>query len=178
MKKIIKDGLKVLGDYAVSLVMFVIFLYMFLMITKENYSKWIPLYSGIIFIMMASMIYTDMKKLAIKEKRPQYDLNPYPLKGFILGFIGFLPIITIEVVYLFLDFNTGLGNRVKELILKTILGPVYFSVRLFGGSAIAYVVASLIVPIVAMLGYLAGYYGIDLKKKRYANKCADKSVVK
>lgn len=174
MKKIIKDSLRVLGDYCISLVIFVIFLYIFFAITKDNYSKWIPLYSVVIFTMLAPMIYSDMRNLAIKEKRPQYNLKPYPLRGLVLGFVGFMPIIVVEIIYLFLNFNNSLLDRIKDLVLKTILGPVYFSVRLAGGTVIAYIIASLVVPVVAMLGYLAGYYGIELRRKNHEEKSIKK----
>lgn len=173
MKNIIKSALKVLGDYFVSLIIFVLFLYTFFVITKENYSKWIPLYSGVNFVLMVSLMYTDMKKLARKEKRPQYNLNPYPLKGFVLGIIGFLPVIILEIVYIFLNFNSEVKNRVAELALKAILGPVYIFVRLAGGTTFGYVLASLVVPIVAMLGYMAGYYGFELRKTKLTQNPAD-----
>jgi len=166
MKNIIKSSFKVFGDYFVSLIIFVIFLYTFFVITKENYSKWIPLYSGVNFILMVSIMYADMKNLGKKEKRPQYNLSPHPLKGLILGLIGFLPIIILEIVYIFLNFNEEAKNRIAELALKTLLGPVYIFVRLAGGTTFGYILASLVVPVVAMLGYMAGYYGFEFRKKK------------
>jgi len=178
MKNILKSSLKVLGDYFVSLIIFVIFLYTFFVITKDNYSKWIPLYSGINFILMASIMYTDMKNLGKKEKRPQYNLSPHPLKGFVLGIIGFLPVIILEIVYTFLNFNNEVNNRIAELALKVILGPVYIFVRLVGGTTAGYILASLAVPVVTALGYMAGYYGFEFRKKIGAkaanNKASDK----
>ncbi len=172
MKNIIKSSLKVLADYFVSLVIFVIFLYTFFVITKENYSRWIPLYSGINFVLMTSIMYTDLKKLAVKEKRPQYNLNPHPLKGLVLGIIGFLPVIALEIVYAFLNFNDEFKNRIAELALKTLLGPVYVFVRIAGGTTAGYVLASLAVPVVAMLGYMAGYYGFEFRKNKLPQKSA------
>jgi hypothetical protein len=166
MKDYIKSGLRVFTDYLISLVIFVVFLYVFLAITKDNYSKWMPLYSFLNFLLLYSMLYSDLRKLAIKEKRPQYNLNPYPMKGLILGLIGFLPLIIIQAIYPFIVFDDPVVNRIKELVLKTLLGPVYFMVRLVGGTAIAYVVASLVVPLVSMFAYMAGFYGFQFKKRK------------
>jgi len=166
MKDYIKNGFRIFIDYLISLVIFGVFLYTFLAITKDNYSKWIPIYSFIIFILLYFMVYSDLKKLAIKEKRPQYNLKPYPLKGLILGFIGFSPLIIIQLIYPLIVFEDPVANRIKELVLKTLLGPVYFMVRLFGGTTIAYVIASLLVPLVSMFAYMAGFYGLQFIKRK------------
>lgn len=176
MKNIIKGSLKVFANYLISLIIFVLFLYTFFLIVKENYSKWLPLYSGINFILMASIMYNDLKKLAKKEKRPQYALNPHPLKGLLLGVIGFLPVVIFEIVYIFLNFDNEIKNRIAELALKTILGPVYIFVRLIGGTTVGYILASLTVPVVAMLGYMAGYYGFELRDKKLKKKLVNNNV--
>ena len=110
MKDYIKNGFRVFVDYLISLVIFGVVLYTFLAITKDNYSKWIPVYSFLNFLLLYFMVYSDLKKLAIKEKRPQYNLKPYPLKGLILGFIGFLPLIIIHLLYLRIRLLTGLRS--------------------------------------------------------------------
>ena len=166
MKNYIKSGLRVFVDYVISLVVFVIFLYMFLAITKDNYSKWIPLYSFLNFLLLYAMLYSDLRKLAVKEKRPQYNLNPYPVKGLVLGLIGFLPLIVIQLIYPLIVFNDPVANRIKELVLKTLMGPVYFMVRLAGGTTVGYVVASLLVPLVSMFAYMAGFYGFQFRKPK------------
>lgn len=167
MSNYFKNGLKVFFDYCISLIIFVIFLYVFLGLTKDNYSFWIPLYSFINFLLLFSILYGDIKKVAMKEKRPQYDLKPYPMKGLFIGLIGFLPFFLLQLIYPLIIFNDPIYNRVKELVLKTLLGPVYFVVRLFGVTTLGYVVASLLIPIVSMLAYMAGYYGFELKKKKF-----------
>ncbi|HHW47562.1 MAG TPA: hypothetical protein GXX14_02965 [Clostridiaceae bacterium] len=166
MKEYIKSGFRVFIDYIISLVVFVVFLYMFLAITKDNYSKWIPLYSFLNFLLLYAMLYSDLKKLAVKEKRPQYNLNPYPMKGLIIGLIGFLPLIVIQLIYPLILLNDPVANRIKELALKTLMGPVYFVVRLAGGTTIGYVAASLVVPIVSMFAYMAGFYGFQFRKPK------------
>jgi amino acid transporter len=163
-KNFIKSSFKVLVNYGISLIVFGVFLYVFLSITKDNFSDWLPVYSLFIFLLMFLIVYFDMKKLAEKEKRPQYDLNPYPLKGFLYGLLGFSPIILIEIVFLLIKFSDPVMDRIKELGVKTLLGPVYFVIRFAGGGVPGYFLASVLVPVIAMLGYLAGYYGFETKK--------------
>ena len=160
----IKGGLKVFTGYLMSLLVFVIFLYLFISVTKDSFYAWLPLYSFILFVLMFLIIYSDMRKLAVKERKPQYNLNPYPFKGLVLGLIGFSPLILLELVYPLLIFGSEPLNRVKHLVLNTLMGPLYFVVRLGNGSVWAYAAASLVVPVIAMLAYLAGYYGFELMK--------------
>ncbi len=165
LKNHIKGGLKILGDYAAALLIYVILLYTFIAITGENFTKWLPLYSFIMFLLMVLMLYTDLWHLAVKEKRPQYDLNPYPLKGLVFGLIGFSPIIIIEIISYLVNFQEPVFNNLKRAIVDNILlGPLYFSIRLFGETIIGYIVTLLIVPLLSMVAYMAGYYGIELRK--------------
>lgn len=165
LKNHIKGSLKILSNYASTLLIYVILLYTFIAITGENFTKWLPLYSFIMFVLMTLMLYTDLWHLAAKEKRPQYELNPYPLKGLVIGLIGFLPFIIIEIVSFSINFEEPAFNNLKRAIVDNILlGPLYFSISLLGKTFIAYIVTSLIVPVLSMLAYMAGYYGIELRK--------------
>jgi hypothetical protein len=119
---------------------------------------------------MASIIYADLKQLAMKEKRPQYNLKPYPLKGLVLGLIGFSPFIILTLVYPLINFNNEIYDNVKRLIFNAILGPVYFIAKMGKGSYAAYIVASLVVPIISMLSYMAGYYGFNFPKLKKFDK--------
>src|SRR5690554_1542045 len=105
LKNHIKGGLKVLGDYGAGLLIYFILLYTFIAITGEGFSAWLPVYSFIMFSIMALILYSDMWSLAVKEKKPQYNLNPYPAKGFVLGLIGFFPIIIILITAYVLNFT-------------------------------------------------------------------------
>ena len=165
LKNHIKGGLKILGNYTAALLIYVILLYTFIAIAGEKFTEWLPIYSFIMFILMALMLYTDLRHLAVKEKRPQYELNPYPFKGLVLGLIGFLPFIIIEIVAHFMSFEEPVLNNLKKAIVENILlGPLYFSINLFGKTTIAYIITSFIVPVLSMAAYMAGYYGIELRK--------------
>lgn len=160
----IKNGLKALTGYLISLLIFGVFLYVFLSIAKESFSKWLPVYSFVFFLLMFAIIYSDYKRLAVKERKPQYNLNPYPVKGLLYGLIGFSPFILMELVYPLIILDNPAVNRLKEVAFKTLLGPLYWLIRLMGGTVAAYAAAALVVPVVAMLGYLAGFYGFELGK--------------
>lgn len=163
MKEYIKGGLKVLSNYTIALIFFVIFLYTFIVITGDNFVNWLHYYSFVIFLLLFAIIYSDFSRLGKKEKRPQYGIKAYPVKGLVYGLIGFSPIILIEAIYPFIKFDDEILIRIKEIILDVILGPVYFVLRTGNKSVISYICASLIVPVIAMLSYMAGYYGFKLR---------------
>jgi hypothetical protein len=164
MKNYIKGGLKVLSSYAISLIFFVVFLYTFIIIDNENFLNWLQYYSLFNFLLLFAILYSEYKRLGKKERRPQYDLNPYPVKGLIYGIVGFLPVIILELIYPFIAFNNEVYDRIKELVLDAIMGPVFFIIKIGNRSVASYVIASSTVPIIVMLAYLAGYYGFDFKK--------------
>lgn len=115
------------------------------------------------FLLMFAIVYSDMHKFSQKEKRPQYNLNPYPLKGFVLGLLGFSPYILMEVIYLFIKFDDSIANRIRDLALNTLLGPMYSILKIGHESVLSYVIASSVVIVIAGLGYMAGFYGFVLK---------------
>lgn len=159
----IKGSLKVFYDYCMALVVFVILLYPFISFTKDNFVQWLPYFSLFIFLIMFIIIYADMKTLAIKEKRPQYTgMFPYPAKGFILGLIGFLPVIILEIAVPMISFNNEILQVLKPNILKGILGPVYVFYQIPDNTICSYIISGLVIPVVSFLGYLAGYKDFDL----------------
>ncbi len=166
MNKYIKGSLKVLTNYCTFMIIFAVFLSMLIGIARENFISWLPVYSGAIFFLMMLVLYSDMKSIAVKEKRPQYNLSPYPFKGFILGVLGFSPFILLQLIYPLINLDNPLAARIKHLALNTLLGPVYVFIRLVGdlggGAIAAYAIASLTIPVIAMFGYMAGFYGIEL----------------
>ncbi|RCX13249.1 hypothetical protein DFR58_11867 [Anaerobacterium chartisolvens] len=154
MKNYIKGSLKVLADYGLSLLLFCIFVI--------SMYKYLSVFSFIIFLLMFALIYSDFKKLAIKEKRPHSEVPRYPLKGFVLGFFGFLPIMLIEAVYPLINFNDKVLEGIKHLALNTILSPLFWFIKLGNEVWYFYALAPLIVIAITGLGYVAGYYGIEV----------------
>lgn len=170
MKMYIRNGMKLLANYTVSLVLFIIFLYPFIGLTKNNLYIWLPWYSALFFILAYFLIYLDMKALAIKEKKPQYELNPYPLRGAVYGVIGVIPISVIVVIGSLIRFSDFSADRIRHLLVNTILGPLYFLYGSMHESVISYAVSILLLVFTAMLGYIAGFYGINILNKVFRKK--------
>lgn len=180
MKDYIRNGAKVLFGYVISLVVFSIFSYIFMSIAGDKFNTYLPYYCFIVFLFAFLLIYSDMKRLATKEIKPQYELSPYPLKGLVYGIIGFSPFILIEIISALIVFQDSVTNHLKHVGVNVLMGPMYFLIRIFSESTLGYILASLLIPLVAMLGYLAGYYNVSpvkfLKKKE--NKPVEKGFVK
>lgn len=155
----VKSSARVLANYSISVLLFIIFLYAVISLAKNNTSTWLAIYSFVVFLLCYALIYSDMKKLAIKERKPQYKLKPYPVKGFVYGIIGFLPFIILEITYLFIIFDDSVLNRIKHALLNTVMGPLYWCIKLFSSSFIGYAVATSIVPVIAGFAYMMGYFG-------------------
>ena len=170
MKQLIKGGAKLLYTYVAALIIFIVFLYPFIGITGDDFVKWVPLYSVIIFALLFFITYNDMKRLAIKEVKPQYELNPFPLMVLVYGLFSVIPISIITIILSQLYFEDQLTNRLRELAIDGLLGPVYFIIAWMSKSTIGYVLAILVIPVLSMLGYLAGYYQINIMSKIFKKK--------
>jgi hypothetical protein len=133
-------------------------------IAGKSLGQWMPVYSFGISVILALLIYPYMKNLAIKETKPYIQKRPHPLKGLTYGVMAFMPVILIELLYPLVSFDSDELMKLKLGILKVLLCPVYWIVNLFGDTALSYILASSVVPLIAMLGYLGGFYGIDLGK--------------
>lgn len=166
MKYFLKSALKVLTNYAIVVTIFAVFLVTVLSMAKDNFGFWLVVYCFVMFLFLTSILYSDMWKLAVKEKKPQYGYSHYPLKGFVYGLVGFSPIILIGLIYPLVNFGNEFYDRAKHLLFNTLLGPVYGFISLGGEAWWAYAGAILIVPVIAGLGYLAGYYSFELRKRK------------
>ena len=139
---------------------------LFIAITGDKFSDWLPLYSIIMFAIVALLLYSDMWNLAAKEK-PQYDLKPYPMKGLVLGLIGFFPIVVIFLIAYFVNFSEPILNNIAEALMQNIiLGPLYFAINFFGKTIYGYIISMLFIPLLAMFGYIMGFYGKTIRKKK------------
>jgi hypothetical protein len=165
MKEYIKQGARILGNYGITLIIFAIFIYPFLTITGDSFNKLLPLYCVAVFLFVILLIYSDMKGIAKKEKRPQYDLHPYPLKGLIYGLISIIPLAIITGASALFHFQDKIVDHLKHVAVNVLLGPMYFVIRLLKESTFGYAAALLLIPLIAMLGYIAGYYGINITEK-------------
>ncbi len=160
----VKKAAGIFGNYIIILIIYIVFLYTFISITGEKFVEWLPLYSFLMFLLLFYLIYNDMKTHAVKETRPQYNLNPHPLKGLIIGLFAAVPIAVLEIVYLTVVLGSEVANYLKKLIFYVVIGPLYFIIGLFGETLFTYLAVFLLIPVIAMLGYLAGYYKFSLRR--------------
>jgi len=160
----IRRGLKITGDYFAVLLIFGIFSSIALSIFKDDLEKGIFVFSILLFLIMFSMIYTSMMDIAIREKRPQYNINPSPYKGFLYGIIGTLPLFLIQMIYYVVVLPEEF-DILKKRVLQAFTGPLYWLAKFISQEAWAYHLVLLVIPVIAGLGYLAGYHGFYILKK-------------
>jgi hypothetical protein len=174
IKAQIQRGLKIAIDYGITLVLFGIFLSIVFSLAKNNIETGVFIFSIIIFLILFSMVYTDMRDVAFKEKRPQYGLHPSPYKGFLYGTIGMLPIFILQLSYYVIPFGEEL-QTLQRRVLQGITGPLYWLASLISKEVWAYHLVILIIPVMAGLGYLAGHYDFYIMRRfKIFNKMLDK----
>jgi hypothetical protein len=170
VKQYIRCGARILFDYVIALILFVVFLYPFIGLTGDKLYVWLPLYSFILFLLAFYIIYAEMKGQGIKEKKPQNNMNPYPLKGAVYGLFGIIPLsFAVAVIAAVPIKDTTLGN-LRHIAVNMILGPLYFFFRWLNETLLGYIAAILLIPVISALGYLAGYFGFNLKNKLFGKK--------
>jgi len=177
----IKRALRVTGDYFISLILFGVFSSIVFSIAKENIERGIYIFSIIIFLILFSMVYTNMSSIAFKEKRPQYNINPSPYKGFFYGLVGTIPIFLIQLLYYLVDLVVFIPEdllTLKRRVLQAFTGPFYWLAKMISNETWAYHAVLLIIPVIAGLGYLAGHYEFYIMKKlKIFNKLKSKKRV-
>ncbi len=160
----IRRGLKITTDYSITLVIFVIFLSIVFNVAKNNLETGVFIFSILIFLILFSMLYTNMSDVAFKEKRPQYGLNPSPYKGFLYGLIGMLPILVLQLLNYVIPYGEKLLT-LQRRILQGLTGPLYWLASLISEETWAYHLVLLVIPIIAGLGYLAGHHEFFIMRK-------------
>lgn len=176
MKYFIKTALTTLKDYMIVDVIFVAFLAIIFGIGKDNLIVWIQGYSFALFLLLLlPILYADNHRLAVKEKRPQYDLHPYPLKGFVYALVSMIPFAVIGAIYPLLTFSEPLYERIKHLLFNCLLGPLYWIVKLGNESTGAYITALAVVPVIAGISYLLGNQGFYFNKNNKPGALANKN---
>ncbi|NLN66272.1 MAG: hypothetical protein GX144_12875 [Clostridiaceae bacterium] len=160
----IKRGLKITGDYFISLVIFAIFSSLVFTLAKNNIEKGIFIFSIIMFIVLFSMIYSGMSDVAFREKRPQYKINPPPYKGFLYGLIGALPVFILQLLYYIVRVDE-LYLIAKRRALQFLTGPFYWLASLISKEVWSYHLVLLLIPVIAGLGYMAGYHDFYIMRR-------------
>jgi hypothetical protein len=156
MKDHLKLALKLIVTYGVMVLISVVFVLPFY---THMYA-----YSIVMFIIMFLFITSDMSEQARKEKRTYNNLNPYLLKGFVIGLITCIPFLILIIVVPFINVETKALNvgALKQLILNTLMIPMYFIIKLGNKTTIAYLIALSMIPLLSGIGYISGYLGFSL----------------
>ena len=119
-KYFFKTAARVFVDYITTVFLFCAFLISVLLIaTPETARPWLIGYSLVWFIMMMMMIYSRMKQVAQKEVIPQYDLHPYPYKGFVYGLFAMIPNLLVALLNSIVIFPKDIFNA-RLLVVKLI----------------------------------------------------------
>ena len=157
----VKTTFKVFLDYVITVFLFCLFIISILMLaTPETIRSWLLGYSTVWFLLIMMMVYSRMKQVARKEIVPQYELHPYPLKGFVYGAAAMIPNFIVAVLNTFIRFSDEILHERKLLVVKVVFAPLHGFVELFGDTTVSFYLACLVIPVVAATGYIMGYYGI------------------
>lgn len=152
----IKRGLKVTSNYFISLVLFVIFTLPIITVAEENSPSVLAVFSFFVFLALFYMVYVEMRVIAFKEKRPQYNINPSPYKGLLYGLIGIIPLVVCQIILTVIKIPEQYVT-LKRRLYQGFSGPLYWLANLLGNDSIHYVISFLVLIIIAGLGYYAGY---------------------
>ncbi len=152
----IKRGLKIFIDYLLALILFTFFSMPVITAAKENTQNAVTYFSVAIFMILFLNIYVDMRNLAFKEKRPQYNINPSCYKGFLYGLIGIVPLFGIQLVLIMIKLPEEFITLHRRLY-QGFGGPLYWLSRMLGDQPAHYLISFAILIIIAGLGYFAGF---------------------
>lgn len=154
MKKYLSGGWAVLKNYIFAMIFFYIFFVGF-------YSK-ASLFSIAIFIVMIFLIYHELAHYAGVDKRRYGKISL--LDGVWYGLIAIAPIVLIQVVISFLNFEFEVVNFqiLKWNLIKGFAAPMLFIAKAGGYKLAGYAAAWSTMVLVSFLGYYAGSKGFDL----------------
>lgn len=161
ISSVIKRSLKVLTSYIMTLTVFSVFSITVVGLGKDSVPYIMPWLSFVIFWLLFFSVYVEMKNIAFKEKRPQYNLNPSAFKGLLYGLIGIIPIAVVQIMILIIRVPADFEGPKKRL-LQFLTGPLYWIAKLFGNATYLYLVAPLAIIVIAFLGYYAGHYEFNV----------------
>jgi len=161
-----KGSFRALASYSAGVFLFTFFLIAPLSM-ENNRSTWISVYSMVFFVFTIIFLYQQMRKTGEFESNHSEEKTT-PFKGLLYGFLGFSPFLLLELIYfiVFPQIARGTAASVLHAIFRCGFGPMYFIIRFLGYSWYAHVLASIVIPITAFLGYAAGFSGKELNRKK------------
>lgn len=169
----LKTSLKMFGTYLLFVLVFVLFAGSFVKVLIENKTAFF-IYCTVILFLYTLVIYSDTRKLGDKERKPYYNANPYPMKGFVLGLMAAVPIIAVMAVSLTLDWKHK--NLLFYRLFEGFLAPFSaYEANLSDSFPFIYAIIAFYIPAAAGIGYLAGlkdFYIINSIKKLFGKDTA------
>jgi hypothetical protein len=164
MKKFLKRSLKTTLAYGAGVFLFTFFLIAPISM-ENNRNTWIAVYSFVFFVFTCIFLYKQMWKEGSLEKREYGNLTPPWYKGVFYALAGFSPFLLLEILYFLIYpvIDGSFGANVFHVIFRCGFGPMYFIIRLLGYKWYAYLISSVIIPIIAIAGYVAGTMETGIK---------------
>jgi len=164
-KTFFRHAMKVTVDYFVVLLLFAILSYPILSMAGENPRMPVGVISFLLFLALFGLTYRDFFEIAVREKRPQYEINPTPIRGLLLALLGLVPVWVLQLVTFLLPLDE---NEVfRRRILQVLSVPFYWLGSLLGVWAPLYVVLTGLTVVMVFLGYLAGLHEFYLMQRIY-----------
>lgn len=162
MREFIKKSWTTTYSYGAGMLVFLFFLIAPLSVEKNKY-LWLTLYSIAFFVFTVSFLYKNIWKTGASAQMQSKGGKPF-LTGLVCGIAGFAPYLLIEAIYFIIhpSIAGSVAGNALHALFRVSFGPLYFIIRLLGYTWYAYLVASVAIPLVSALGYLAGYRNTNL----------------
>ncbi|MDX1358603.1 MAG: hypothetical protein R3232_07225 [Clostridia bacterium] len=164
MRKFLKRSLKTTFSYGAGVFLFTFFLIAPISM-ENNRNTWIAVYSFVFFVFTCIFLYKQMWKEGSLEKRENGGINPPWHKGLLYVLAGFSPFLLLEILYFIIypGMAGGLGANIFHAVFRCGFGPMYFIIRLLGYKWYAYLISTVIIPVIGFIGFLAGTQGTGIK---------------
>ncbi len=164
-KTFIKHSFRVTTDYIAILFIFLIMSYPVVSLAGEDPGGTVRVVSFLLFLALFGLVYRDMQDIATRERRPQYEINPTQLRGFLLGLTGLVPIWILQGIIALLPLA---DNEVLHLrLMQASSVPFYWLASMFGGAFLLYPVFLGLTAFMAVCGYWAGLTDFFLMQRIY-----------
>ena len=165
LKTFARHAAKVFTDYLAILFVFIIFSYPIISLSGDKPGPVVRWVSGLLSLLLFALVYKDMQEIAIKERRPQYGINPKPPRGLLLGLAGMIPIWFVQGVIVLLPLTGSETLRLR--LLQAVSVPFYWLAAILGGAAWLYPILILATSLMALCGYVAGLRDFYLMQRFY-----------
>ena len=169
LKTFLLHALKATTDYIAVLFVFIIFSYPVISLSGDNPARVVSWVSAFMFLLLFVLVYRDMWEMAVRERRPQYEINPKPVRGLLLGLAGMVPVALVLCIIALIPM-TGL-ETLQLRMMQALTVPFYWIAKLLDGSSpmhrLPFILLPFLTGVFAYLGYLAGLRDFFLMQRLY-----------